>query len=279
MGFVRFIFTKVFLKHFIISIAVSVVLILLLLLGLRIYTHHGQTIIVPDLKGLTVSQINSILTQSDLSYEIIDSVYTDSVPKSTLAEQIPSAGFRVKPNRTIYLIMNSSGVQTVLMPDLTDLSIRQAYTTLEALGLHISDTIYVPSEFEDLVIGQHFNRIPIEPGTPIAVDSYIDIIVSSGLSSETSVVPNLFGVKTDEAKIVLEFSGFHLGAIVSVDEKDDEAPEEENKPTYIIGQKPPQGNEAYIGSSITVWITTDSLKLITDSIVSDSIFYEYEPQQ
>lgn len=279
MGFVRFIFTKAFLRHFTISIAISGVLLLLLLLGLRIYTHHGHTIVVPDLKGLNESQISTILSQSDLKYEIIDSVYTDSVPKSTLAEQIPVAGFRVKPNRTIFLIMNASGVQTVLMPDLKDLSIRQAYTTLEALGLHISDTIFVPSEFKDLVIGQHFNRLPIEPGTPIAVDSYIDIIVSSGLSSETSTVPDLFGIRTEEAKIILEYSGFHLGAVVNLQDNYEDSPDETKGPLFIIAQKPHKGIESYIGSSITVWVTSDSLKLVSDSIVSDSIFHEYEFQQ
>lgn len=55
MNFIEFIKTKVFVRHFIISIVISAVLIIVILTMLKGYTHHGDSYKIPSLLGLTPS--------------------------------------------------------------------------------------------------------------------------------------------------------------------------------------------------------------------------------
>ena len=48
MDFLRFLITKKFLRHLGLAVAIAIILLLGTLLWLKIYTHHGKTITVPD---------------------------------------------------------------------------------------------------------------------------------------------------------------------------------------------------------------------------------------
>ena len=54
MDFLKFLVSKKFFRHLGLAVALLLILLLGTLLWLRIYTHHGQAITVPDLTGLTV---------------------------------------------------------------------------------------------------------------------------------------------------------------------------------------------------------------------------------
>ncbi|MCB0812521.1 MAG: PASTA domain-containing protein, partial [Flavobacteriales bacterium] len=66
------------------------------------------------------------LGKRDLFVEVIDSVHSDERPKGTVVEQDPVAGAEVKPDRKVYLVMNAMQPQMIDMPDLVDMSKRQA---------------------------------------------------------------------------------------------------------------------------------------------------------
>lgn len=271
MGFLRFLFSKVFLKNLLLSIVLVLVIIAAVFIGLRIYTNHGKSLNVPDLKGMNHLQIKRVIKNSSLRYEIIDSIFTDSVPMGTLWEQIPKAGSKVKKERKIFLIMNASTRKTIAMPDVRDLSMRQAKTVLESAGLKQGDIIYVPSEFKNLVVDQHFEGVEIEPGDPVVVGSKIDLLVSSGLSSEMTIVPDFKGQYFIDVKYILETIGLNMGAIVNADEE--LAEPQLTDSLYIFDQKPQSESSVNIGSSVALWLTSDTLKLMPDTI-QDSIIYE-----
>ena len=48
---------------------------------LRVYTHHGHTISVPDFKGLKMSRALQIAKHENLQLQIIDSTFIDYMPK------------------------------------------------------------------------------------------------------------------------------------------------------------------------------------------------------
>jgi hypothetical protein len=110
-----------------------------LLLGgwfwLRTYTKHGVAMRVPDLKGLSLEEAQSMLHARELSALVIDSVYSDELPKGSIVDQDPDAGIEVKPGRKIYVVLNASQPKMIDMPRLVDLSKRQAISVLEIIGL------------------------------------------------------------------------------------------------------------------------------------------------
>src|SRR5690606_10603270 len=84
------------------------------------YTHHGESVPVPDLQGLYIEEAESILKRSDLRVQIIDSVYVKGKALGAIVEQIPSANSHVKKNRSIFVIVNRTQLKTIPLPDLND---------------------------------------------------------------------------------------------------------------------------------------------------------------
>ena len=62
-----------------------------------------------------------------------------------VVEQTPSAGEKVKKNRTIFFTINAYAAEQVQMPNLVDYSLRNAKVILESYGLELGDLIYIPS--------------------------------------------------------------------------------------------------------------------------------------
>ena len=98
------------------SLAVNIFLILLVLyllswVGaflLNNYTRHGESLTLPNLKGLSFEEVEKILAQKKLRYIITDTAFIDSMPKGSVVEQNPSENTKVKEGRFIYITINSN---------------------------------------------------------------------------------------------------------------------------------------------------------------------------
>jgi beta-lactam-binding protein with PASTA domain len=80
-------------------------------------TNHGETVTVPDLKGVKIEKLDSLLTQHKLRYELNDSAYSDDFPPLTIVRQFPKEGSLVKENRKIYISITRISPPTVPIPD------------------------------------------------------------------------------------------------------------------------------------------------------------------
>ncbi|NBN99598.1 MAG: PASTA domain-containing protein, partial [Flavobacteriia bacterium] len=90
------------------AIVVLIVLIFTIIsLVLNSYTRHGESLTVPDIKGIHIKDAITILEQKKLRYEVIDSLYFDDKPKLSILEQNPQPQSKVKEGRIIYLTINS----------------------------------------------------------------------------------------------------------------------------------------------------------------------------
>src|SRR5690554_7331945 len=88
---------------------------------------------------------------------------------------------------------------------------------LESYGLNLGNLIYIPSEFTNMVLGQHFEGKPVEPGTLVRKGSSIDLLVGRGLSNETTAVPQLTGMTLDAARKAAQNVYLNLGATIYAD--------------------------------------------------------------
>ena len=122
------------------------------LLLIDVYTHHGEYETVPDMKGLFMPEAEQMLANHDLYPVIIDSVYDKTRKQGTIIDQNPGPNSTIKKNRPVYLIINAKQVRMIVIPDVTDLSYRQADALIIAAGLNVGDVEYQPSEYKNLVI-------------------------------------------------------------------------------------------------------------------------------
>ncbi len=243
-------------KHVGILAGAFVVLIIAIFFFLKIYTLHGQGSPVPDFTGLTEQQLQHLIQSQKLRYTIIDSIYIDNAPKGIVVDQTPRAGEKVKKNRNIFFTINAFGEEQIVVPSLTDYSLRNAQEIVESYGLRVGELIYIPSEYTNLVLGQHHNGKPIEPGTMLRKGAAIDLLVGRGLSNETTAVPNLIGMKLANAKKVAQSVYLNLGATVYADTIETVI---DSLNAFVWRQNPPshRGYVLNLGASIDVWLSID----------------------
>jgi beta-lactam-binding protein with PASTA domain len=260
--FLSFITSKTFLKHFALSVAIVIFLTVATFLSLNLYTSHGNSYQLPDFKGLNEAQLSEMIEDIDLRYQIIDSVHITNTTPGIVVDQTPKPGVRVKKNRTVFLTINAWTPEKVLVPRLQDYSLRNAEVMLESYGLKIGKLIYVPSEYSNLILGQHFQGKPIEPGTPILKGSEIDLLVGKGLGGESTGSPDLLGLTIEEANSYLTGLSLNLG-VVAYDQS--VVTREDSLNAFIWKQNPPTGPGAALqmGASVDIWVTRDSTRLNT----------------
>lgn len=197
------------------AIVVVVVLILTIIsLGLNSYTRHGQSLTVPDIKGIPIKDAITILEQKKLRYEVIDSLYFDDKPKLSILEQNPQPQSKVKEGRIIYLTINSDAAPKVAIPNLIDVSLRQAQAMLLAAGLKTGQLIYKPDIAQNVVLEQQVSGQSVAAGDKIAKGTSIDLVLGSGLEGAEVPIPDLTGLSLDEAGNLLQSSSLNLGAVV-----------------------------------------------------------------
>lgn len=211
MNFFQFIGSKQFWRHFLLSVALSGVIIILVISTLKWYTHHGESVVVPNLVGLTPDQISQLETISDVEIIVVDSVFDSRMPRGSVLIQDPVAGSKVKRHRKVYLTTVAVTPEKVDMPDLVDLTLRQAAATLETYGLRLGKISYVPDIAENAILAQSFEGKHIEPGAELPKGSVIDLRVGQSFSGGRSPLPFLIGKTREEAISLLNKSLLTLG--------------------------------------------------------------------
>jgi eukaryotic-like serine/threonine-protein kinase len=197
MNFFRFLASRKFLKHVIAAVVITLLMIWAAMLFLRMYTKHGDYLIVPDLKGQHIDQVFSNTAYKDFDFVVIDSVFSTNSPRGTILHQDPYPDSKVKQGRKIYLTIVSSIPEKTSMPDLKFLTLRQAISVLESNGLKVGRLQYIQTFDEDAVQQQFFGNQVITPGTRIDKGSVINLTVGMGSKGSESVN----GGKTDSIHI------------------------------------------------------------------------------
>lgn len=226
-------------KQLLLAASLSVIIIWGVLKILDIYTLHGRTIIVPALEGYHPEDAGLLLTEKNLRYVINDSVFDNTRERGTIALQDPAPGTEVKRNRTIYLTTVAVLPEMVPMPDLTDLSRRQAVSLLETHGLRVGRIEYRPDIARNAVLEQKFNDGVIEAGAPVAKGTSIDLVLGEGLGENITFVPFVVGMKPEEAARTLISASLNVGEEVYMGESSTnpkvylQDPDPLKKPVYL----------------------------------------------
>ncbi|MEI7500445.1 MAG: PASTA domain-containing protein [Bacteroidota bacterium] len=188
MDFLRFLFSKKFLKHLFIAIGSTFILIWITLQSLSWYTKHSDYLIVPDFRGLYIQEVLGSPDNKNYQFSVVDSIFDNEKPNGSILSQDPYPGSKVKKHRMVYLTITTIVPEKTTMPDLRDLTLRQAQTMLESAGLKLGRLLYIRSFDEDAVQNQIFKGRPISPGTEIDKGSTIDITVGMGAKAAESMI-------------------------------------------------------------------------------------------
>jgi eukaryotic-like serine/threonine-protein kinase len=269
---IRYIEERIVLRNIVLAFLILIFGTTVIMQILKIYTRHNHDLTVPDFAGLTLSDAMEVAGKRDLRVEVFDSVFLADFEKGTVVEQHPRAGFKVKKNRKIFLTMNAINPEKVAMPDLVDLTIKQATAKLESFGLKVGHISYEPNIAINVVLAQRLNGHELTPGDSVNKGARVDLVLGRGVSDEQAAIPNLIGLSLESARMVASDRFLSVGAAVY--DQTIVTPEDESR-AVIFRQKPESGSGITLptGSYIDVWITLDSTKVPFFKPSGDSVSY------
>ena len=162
------------------------------------YTHHGESIIVPNVNGLPLKQAENELSKKNLKTIVIDSNYVKGIPAGAILEQKPLGGAKVKIGRSIYLTINTGEVPTVTIPDIIDnSSFRQAEARLRSLGFKLTEPEYMEGE-KGWIYGVKYNGKELVSGERIPRESVLTLCVGDDQLKGDSIQTDSLSIKTDK---------------------------------------------------------------------------------
>eukprot|EP01132_Coremiostelium_polycephalum_P000271 gene271-356_t len=234
--------------HLGLMIGISIGLLLVLFQwGLPALTKHGQTITVPNLKGVSLDELQPTLTARHLRYQLTEEVvFLPHYPPAVILEQYPKPGARVKEGRTIYVTLNATQPPQVAMPHLIDGSVRNAHVLLKSRGLAYGTLTYIPDIAKNAVLQQWYLGQPIEPGAKIPQGALVDLVVGAGIHPQEVIVPDLIGMNTEEAELYLLDAGMCVKSILH--EYVEALPN-----GSIFKQSPQVGSQVKLGTPVQLW--------------------------
>jgi beta-lactam-binding protein with PASTA domain len=238
---------------------------------LGLYTMHGDSITVPSVQGKSLDEIEILLANSDMTYEVTDSIFSDEYPKGTVVSQTPEAGDEVKQGRTIYLTLNRRLIEMVTVPDIIGKSKRIAVTTLEISGLRLNSLRYKPDEScTDCVVGLEYMGEEVSPNEKLVKGSRVNLILGQS-SNVPTTTPDLLGLTYSEAYQLIISSSLNMGSIVYCEGCESA---EDSAKAFVVNQRPMRNEMTNLGSFVDLYLTTDTsevngLQQLTDTIANE----------
>ena len=199
----NFIWSKRFLINFGLIIVVYIIGAFILKGCLSYSTNNGQKIEVPNLVGKNQNTLANLMADSELKFEVLDSIYDPTKVAGTILEQDPlptaKSNIYVKEGRTIKLRV-SKRTLLVEMPDLVDKSQRFAEGILRNREFRYQLEYQPSSEAHGAVIEQRYKGKIIAAGTKIPIGSKVVLIVGRNEVGQIQPLPNLYGLTIPEAR-------------------------------------------------------------------------------
>ncbi len=207
----------------------------------EVYVSSGpEEIEVPPVVGQTRAEAERLITEAGLSIGEVTERADATFAEGIVIEQDPPQGVRVGLDAPVNLVV-STGPETVVVPNLVNLSERDATAQLQSLGLlvRVQDE-YSAEVARDLVI-----RSDPVADTEVQLGDTVLIVVSQGPAPVE--VPDLIGLSQAEAEAALAELGLTMVA-------DTQGVADSEQDGLVIDQNPNAGEVLLPGDTVNVAI-------------------------
>lgn len=198
------------LKHLTLMVAISLGILALVLLAVKLYARQGQEFMLPDMVGANIEDMRADDSLA-VEYVIVDSVYNEHDDGGRILTQDPKGGTMVKKGRKVYLTITAYSADKTFLPDLCDLTLRQAVSQIYSSGLQGGTLRFVESPDRNAVLSASQNGRTLQTGQEVTRGSRIDLVVGLGDENGYAVVPFVIGKSAKEARREILSSSMNVG--------------------------------------------------------------------
>lgn len=180
-NFLNFLKSRTFFIQLGLALLAILILVFVVLRWLNSTTNHGEFVEVPDFSKMSVMDMRKVVEESGLRYEVLDSAnFNPDYPRFSIIEQNPPAGNKVKENRKIYFTVNPSGYKKVTLPNVIQVTQRNAASMLRAVGLDVQRVTYIDQIGKDMVYYIKYKGKQISPGEKLRKTSKVELVCGNG---------------------------------------------------------------------------------------------------
>jgi beta-lactam-binding protein with PASTA domain len=266
-GLLLLMFKKKFILHLLAALVIFIVVIWTVLGMLNTYTRHGKVYIVPDFTGqdheMVIQQYEDLFT-----FIISDSIFKPGAVRGSVLQQEPPAGSKVKQGRNIYLITVSQQPEKVRMPNLVNLSLREALVTLETIGLEVNEIRMTEHFARNAIVAQYWHGAELPPDEMVFRGIAIDLVVGDGGTEKLTPFPMIYGKEPKEARRLLHSSTLNVGKEFFLDNADSSLAR-----VYKLEPYYQPGKFISPGSYVTIYYKSADL-VNFKTFINDSLFLE-----
>ena len=162
-----------------------------------------------------------------------------------ILSQSPEGDTQVGEDVTEITVVVSSGSELVTMIDVTNQVYTEAYVQLTNLGLKVAVPTY---QYDDEVAANHIISYTPLKGTKVPPGTEVQLVVSQGPETKTTIVPNLSGRTLEQATSDLRTSNLEVGETEEV--YDDTVPAGQ-----VVSHYPTYGTEVAEGTKVNLQIS------------------------
>lgn len=196
---------------------------------------------VPEFVGRTIGDAQTLARQDHLSVQVIQQIYSTTVPAGLVLVQDPPAGRTVKINRVVGLT-TSLGAEMVQIPDVRRHSLEQARFAIEQARMVVGE---IRETYDQSVPSGFIMSQDPAPGAQVELGAAVNLTVSKG--QQTLILPDLVGRSLDDARRVLQDLGVTLRDVRQV-------PRSDVPPGQVVAMVPSAGTRIQHGDAVSVSI-------------------------
>ena len=197
-------------KHLLYMLAVSVVIVFLCFMFIKIVARQGKEYELPDFRGIALSQLEEENVLS-LRYVVIDSIYDEEKEGGIVVQQDPKPGTMIKTRRKVYVTVTSYAPSDVVLPELSNMTVRSAVSALEAAGLRCGRLRFVDSPYRNVILETTSKGKMVYAGQKMNQNDVVDLTVGMGETPTGTRVPFVIGQLPAKARRGILSASLNVG--------------------------------------------------------------------
>jgi len=210
------------------------------------YVGYNNEHYLPDVRGEYLEKATYQLRSLRFNTKPILIPYSESHTPGTVIKMFPRAFTKVKEGRTIDLTIAGKD-EDIEIPDISNLSLRNAKLTLTRLGLGIDTIIY---EYDNVISDGSISFQLPRKGQTVKSSTNMTLGVSRGAPPDYYIIPDIVNYSLTRARKSIINEGLRVGEITYEFQPD-------LVPNTVIEQNMTAGMRVSFPASINLLISTD----------------------
>lgn len=197
-------------RHLLYMLAVSFGILIVAFLFIKIVARQGKEYELPDYRGLELREVKHDNLRH-FKFVVIDSVYDAEKPGGVILQQEPLPGTMVKSHRKVYITITTYNPTDVVLPELSNMTVRSAVSALEASGLRCGRLKFVDSPYRNVVLECTCKGKMVYAGETMGQGDVVDLTVGRGESNKGTRVPFVIGQTAAKARRGILSASLNVG--------------------------------------------------------------------